>query len=408
MSAYPIWDPFERVLWGFAFITAIIGGLLYLKKSRERDDPGERIIFIGFAGLLFLAGIAIIFFFLNELFVSGTYRDLVFYGEHDISLPTYEILFKVGWSFYYASLAFFTFTFEMNDKRTKFILTTISIVNLLIFILVPLQLIRAFSLDVYVFSYSAMIFWIIIYIYSKRSDMEFKVISSYLLLYGTFVAWGFTLTINEIKENDLFPLFLAPLFIWLGMLCVIAPLLIKPINLRNSLVVWQFLMALNIIIFLIMILLVYQNFETYQIKYSMTPSLFLITSIFIEFSNLKSLLSYYRSDDAKNKEEQQSSLFSMFSRPQKLTEEEVSISKEKKICLVCKGKVIGITFICRGCESFYCKKCYKALTELENQCWACDNVLDESKPVKLDKKEDLKELELEPEPQVHKGKKQKL
>jgi len=93
-------------------------------------------------------------------------------------------------------------------------------------------------------------------------------------------------------------------------------------------------------------------------------------------------------------------IFGAFAKPQRVTEEEVSISKEKKICLVCKGKVSGINFICRQCESFYCEKCYTALTDLENVCWACDTALDETKPVKpFISKEEVIDLEISEKPQ---------
>ena len=85
-------------------------------------------------------------------------------------------------------------------------------------------------------------------------------------------------------------------------------------------------------------------------------------------------------------------ILAMFVKSQKLTEEEVSISKEKKICVVCKGKILGMNFICQGCEIFYCQKCYNALVNLENACWACDIALDESKPVKPFGKEGEQEV----------------
>ena len=82
----------------------------------------------------------------------------------------------------------------------------------------------------------------------------------------------------------------------------------------------------------------------------------------------------------------------MSKRPENITEEEVAISKEKKICLVCKGKVLGISFICPKCESFYCIKCSEALSNLENSCWICNNPFDNSKPSipYMRKEEDLK------------------
>ena len=83
------------------------------------------------------------------------------------------------------------------------------------------------------------------------------------------------------------------------------------------------------------------------------------------------------------------SLFRITKRPAQITEEEVSISKEKKICLVCKGKVGRYMFMCPECESFYCEKCAHALEELENACWACGESIDETRPVKPFKKEEV-------------------
>ena len=67
-------------------------------------------------------------------------------------------------------------------------------------------------------------------------------------------------------------------------------------------------------------------------------------------------------------------------KKENITEEEVSISKEKKICLVCKGKVGKIMFMCSNCETFYCLNCSQAISNLENACWVCGTPIDESKP----------------------------
>ncbi|TXT60821.1 MAG: hypothetical protein BAJALOKI1v1_1220002 [Promethearchaeota archaeon] len=58
----------------------------------------------------------------------------------------------------------------------------------------------------------------------------------------------------------------------------------------------------------------------------------------------------------------------VFTRPEAITEEEVSISKEKKIYLVCKGSIGGHNFMCSDCGTFYCLKCSDALKALENAC----------------------------------------
>jgi len=84
----------------------------------------------------------------------------------------------------------------------------------------------------------------------------------------------------------------------------------------------------------------------------------------------------------KKKIKVEGDLFRISKRPDIITEEEVSISKEKKICLVCKGKVGGFSFICDECGAFYCENCAKAMINLENTCWACNTPIDPMKPSK--------------------------
>jgi hypothetical protein len=73
-----------------------------------------------------------------------------------------------------------------------------------------------------------------------------------------------------------------------------------------------------------------------------------------------------------------------------ITEEKVAISKETKICLVCRGEVLRFTYICE-CGAIYCDKCARAVSNLENVCWVCDAPIDYSKPVKP-KEEETEEL----------------
>ncbi len=70
-----------------------------------------------------------------------------------------------------------------------------------------------------------------------------------------------------------------------------------------------------------------------------------------------------------------------------VTVEKVVISKEKKICLVCRGEVLRFSYICE-CGTIYCGNCAQALTNLENVCWACDVPIDYLKPVKPFKEEE--------------------
>ena len=76
-------------------------------------------------------------------------------------------------------------------------------------------------------------------------------------------------------------------------------------------------------------------------------------------------------------------------RQEEITEEDVTISKERKICIVCKGKAIGFNiFICPKCETVYCEKCVRKLSNLENACWVCNIPFDPSKPSEPYKKKE--------------------
>lgn len=64
-----------------------------------------------------------------------------------------------------------------------------------------------------------------------------------------------------------------------------------------------------------------------------------------------------------------------------VTEDKVTVHKARKICLVCKGEIRGHIYVC-DCDALYCENCTRALTDLENVCWACNAPMDKSKPVK--------------------------
>jgi predicted amidophosphoribosyltransferase len=69
----------------------------------------------------------------------------------------------------------------------------------------------------------------------------------------------------------------------------------------------------------------------------------------------------------------------IFTKPSTITKEEIHISIEKKVCLVCKSKVSRLNYICPECEVLYCVRCSNALSNLENTCWVCKTPFDEDK-----------------------------
>ena len=69
----------------------------------------------------------------------------------------------------------------------------------------------------------------------------------------------------------------------------------------------------------------------------------------------------------------------------KVTEEEISFHLERKICVVCKGDVSRVNYMCPKCNTLYCVNCSEALSNLENMCWVCNEPFDETKPVRPQK-----------------------
>ena len=58
------------------------------------------------------------------------------------------------------------------------------------------------------------------------------------------------------------------------------------------------------------------------------------------------------------------------------TEQEMSIAKDKKICLVCRTFIKGASYVCPKCENLYCLKCALALAEKGEGCWNCQEKFD--------------------------------
>ena len=87
-------------------------------------------------------------------------------------------------------------------------------------------------------------------------------------------------------------------------------------------------------------------------------------------------------------------LIRLTKRPDVVTEEEVTFHKEKKICLVCKGKLSRSLYLCPKCDALYCDNCAQALADLENVCWVCDEPIDEAKPTRISEIDDNKSMKI--------------
>ncbi len=78
-------------------------------------------------------------------------------------------------------------------------------------------------------------------------------------------------------------------------------------------------------------------------------------------------------------------------------EEQITVHKERKICIVCKGDILGFMYAC-SCDALYCEKCARALSEIENVCWVCNIPIDITKPIKPYKEKEVGKKDIIKEP----------
>lgn len=216
---------------------------------------------------------------------------------------------------------------------------------------------------------------------------EFKAISSLFLFGLTLIVLGIGTSYSGIRFNLPLPSFVGPVLVMIGTIITVLPTFINPKIFSQALPFWIIIGILCISLTMIFGLL--SLFYSAQLHLSIAFLLFISILVFVLYKAIKMTKVQSVKDNILNNTESHSKLLSIFTKPQKITEEEVSISKEKKICLVCKSKLSRTIYMCPECMAFYCKKCSTALADLENACWVCELPFDESKPVKLSKKDEM-------------------
>ncbi len=378
MSLVMVWTPIDRILWGIVILLFFICAIQYLNLGRRREDFNEKLISYSYSSIFFGLVFTVIFLLVSELLIPGTFRDLTFYGDYSKVDSLYKIMVKLMYFSIFGGFILCFYTFERLIKRTKYILTIFHSIILIFILILPLELVIILRL-IYSGPFTIILISILLY-YTKWSRLEFKAVSSLILLGSMLISYGASLTEEQVKQLNVIPLIISPVLVILGVFICLIPTIVNPNFFSKATKVWIMIGALNIGILII--------FEVYFILYEYQPFivyagiLWILMTLFSVFYTLKTIKFQIKSE----KEEVFKDFLRVITRHQTITEEEVSISKEKKICLVCKGKVGGYNFICTECGTFYCEKCAKALTKMENACWGCNKPFDKSKPVKLPEK----------------------
>jgi hypothetical protein len=374
-----VWDPFIIFLEGVLITLLLIGAGLFIFRAHQRKDFNEKLLLYGFAILFYGAVYSRFFSILAVLQVSGVYINHTFYADTNNINPDYYTYIAIGFIGNMIAWALFVFIFEFNFKRTKYLLTIYNTISIVVLFLLPPFSFWSISIGTIFYHINNTAIPIILIIYSKWSHPEFRPAS--LVLFIGFILSGIGDIFPRIPQV---PMILIQLIYIAALMIIISPTFISPEffsrNLKYVIIIGvssTYLLALTHLF-----LAIYFNLGVDAIIGQLLVLLFYCFYYYF-------IIKYIKSGKIYERQESLPDVLGIFSRPQRLTEEEVYVAKEKKICLVCKNKVGGFDiFLCKRCDSLYCENCARTLSNLENACWVCEAPFDESKPVKLPEKEE--------------------
>lgn len=393
-----IWDPLERCVWGIAISFLFICGLMYLKKSKTRCNANERLLLLGFACMFFGNTITAICYFFRDLFVPGHFIGTTFYGDIDALTPLYQFFEKGAYISLYVEFIIFFFIFERIFKRTRYILTTIQLIFVILLIFSPSYAIF-YQLNYISMNYCFVTSILSIRHITKWSKPEFKAISVFILLAYACYAVSYVFSHIDMKRLNIIPLFFSPLLLVLCATIMMVPIVVDPSRFKQPYKYW---LGFNIFSLTYIVLLeLFAIFSRASINGIISFLIYILVYSYLLFDTIRLLMPESIKSIVLEGDKEGADVLAMFTRPQTITEEEIAFNKERKICLVCKGKIGGFNFVCQECDALYCEKCARALSNLENTCWVCNAPFDKSKPVRIPEK---KEESVKIEEESHKNK----
>ncbi len=213
--------------------------------------------------------------------------------------------------------------------------------------------------------------------FSIKSKKEFQAISSVVTIGFTVILIGWAFETITIKELNLISPVLPPIFVIVGTIVAILPLILNLEFFSKALANW--LVLISIIFILVFLgLTVFTNLPLFIISqviiWISTFVLFLVIIYIITY-----LVKRVRTQEVpiEDKKAELKDFIRIFTKPLNFNMKEIKFYRDRGLCLVCKNKISGLTYICPTCDAWYCIKCSKALTDLENVCWGCE------KPINL-------------------------
>jgi hypothetical protein len=346
---------------------------------------------LGFASFFFGLAFQRIVFFFSDFLVIGSYTGHKYYGDYDNTYAPFELMVKLGYISLFIGITFAFFFFERILNKTKYIITVLNLIFLIILIVLPLDSARPFFyiiLGLLLLLGLGGTLW-----YTKNLQKETQAILIPIITGLILMVSGVSLEAIEIKNLKIIHPGLPSLFIIVGVIMCVIPTVFNPEKLLRSKDVWVVFMGFNMAMLIIYLLFLITYYMFITVLFFAVLGI-VITSLNLTYSstrivNIPKLPKVLK--EILQQQDTDQDYLSAFKKPQHITEEEVTFHKEQKICLVCKGSVSRLNYMCPQCDAIYCIKCAEALSNLENTCWACETQIDESKPIK---KELVKEEEI--------------
>ncbi len=371
-----VWSVFDIFLLGCAIILLIISSLRYFSLSRLKEDVRERkilnafaLLFVGLSTYLFLT-------YLSFVFLGMSYENFLFKGPLIELPPLYAWLTKIAMAFFFTSLLPFFIASEKIYNSRLHLASLLLIVIILTILIGPFEFVF-FQFQPIIFSIAALYFIHSLFKLIKWSQRELRAATSFILIGNWFIGVfvGYMSPASMQLGNT--PILIYPLSIIVGILVSIAPTFIDPNVFSRRIRYWYFF-TFTILGFQILSL-IYTLIISGFSEYLASPIiLFIFFSIECFF-----LINYLKKEDPSENTTEIRWMQGIFTRPLTISEEEISVSKERNTCLTCKKELRRSMYLCPTCKVFYCLSCVDTLSNNENLCWVCNTPFDENKPYTL-------------------------
>ncbi len=323
----------------------------------------------------------------------------------------FSVFYTIGFYSWFVGVLIFIILFEKIHqtffnkeelKKPKYIMTISNIAFMIIAGFIYELRNILFLIDVWIII--GILFWL-----SIQASKELQVVSILIIIGANISLFG--AQIRVIKHIVNISPVVPPMLMIIGSITMISPFFIDIEKLleKKPLFHWKILIiSHSILLFLAGSTLFFIKIPLYLTIYNVLQN-FPVFSLLIGFAivqkHKKEELTSKKPGLLKHREKEGLEyLFRGFTKPKHLTEDEVSVAKEKRICLVCKNKLTRNIYICPDCGAFYCAKCCATLAKLENACWVCGSRFDESQPIKkeLQKEEEIVESHKGNMPEINK------